>query len=126
MPRNISFAMTTQQIKDKTKTQTRRFGWWFLKPGDVLCGVEKAMGLKKGEKIKRLSYIKVISTKKEPLNKLSKKDFIKESFTNWTPEQFIQMLVDYYKIDPSKECNVIEFEYMDGDIQWLEKKLWKH
>lgn len=47
MPRNMSFAMTTDQIREQSKTVTRRFGWWFLKSGDVVCGVEKAMGLKK-------------------------------------------------------------------------------
>ena len=44
MPRNMSFAMTTQQVKDQTKDVTRRFGWLFLKPGDILQPVEKAMG----------------------------------------------------------------------------------
>ena len=48
MARNMSFALTTEQFKARTKTVTRRFGWWFLKPGDVVRGVEKAMGLKPG------------------------------------------------------------------------------
>ena len=47
MPRNMSFAMTTEQIRARTKTVTRRFGWWFLKAGDQVWAVEKAMGLKK-------------------------------------------------------------------------------
>jgi len=49
--RNMSFAMTTKQVRNQTKTVTRRFGWWFLKAGDIVQPVEKAMGLKKGEKI---------------------------------------------------------------------------
>ncbi len=59
MPRNISFSMTTPQFIDGSKTVTRRMGWKFLKPGDVLCAVEKGMGLKKGEKVKRLGHIKI-------------------------------------------------------------------
>ena len=51
MPRNISFALTTQQFKNKTKTVTHRFGWHSLQPGDILCAIEKCMGFKKGEKI---------------------------------------------------------------------------
>jgi hypothetical protein len=47
--RNISFSITRFQFCDRTKTVTRRLGWAKLKPGDVLMGVEKAMGLKKGE-----------------------------------------------------------------------------
>lgn len=49
--RNISFALTTPQFKSRSKDVTRRIGWWFLKPGDVVMGVEKGMGLKKGEKV---------------------------------------------------------------------------
>ena len=45
----ISFSLTTPQFRDGTKDVTRRLGWTFLKPGDRLCAVVKAMGLKKGE-----------------------------------------------------------------------------
>jgi len=61
MPRNMSFAMTTEQFIARTKTVTRRFGWWFLREGDIVCGVEKAMGLKRGEQIKRLGLTGVSS-----------------------------------------------------------------
>lgn len=104
--------MTTDQVKARTKTVTRRFGWWFLKPGDVVRGVEKAMGLKKGEKIKSLAVIRIISTRSEPLNAITQDDVIREGFPDWTPDQFVQMLVDHYKIDPSKTVNRIEFEYI--------------
>ncbi|MEJ1438491.1 MAG: ASCH domain-containing protein [Candidatus Sedimenticola sp. (ex Thyasira tokunagai)] len=112
MPRNMSFAMTTDQIKAQTKTVTRRFGWWFLKPGDVVRGVEKAMGLKKGEKVKQLAMVRIVSTRPEPLNAITQEDVIREGFPDWTPSQFIQMLVDHYKIDPAKTVNRIEFEYL--------------
>ena len=46
----MSFMLTTNQIIDETKDVTRRNGWENLKPGDRLRAVEKAMGLKKGEK----------------------------------------------------------------------------
>lgn len=82
MPRNISFAMTTQQVKDRSKDVTRRFGWWFLKPGDRLYGVEKAMGLRKGEHMKRLCYIEVVSVRTEPLNAITKSDVVREGFPN--------------------------------------------
>jgi len=40
MPRNISFALTTQQVRNRTKTVTRRAGWLFLKAGDILCDLD--------------------------------------------------------------------------------------
>ncbi len=113
--RNISFAMTTQQVQDRTKDVTRRFGWWFLKPGDRVRGVKKSMGLKKGEKIEALCVIEIISVRPEPLNAITQEDVVREGFPDWTPDQFVQMLVDHYRCDPTKECNRIEFLYVEGD-----------
>ncbi|MCB1622304.1 MAG: hypothetical protein KDI44_16375 [Thiothrix sp.] len=103
--------MTTRQVMAETKDITRRFGWWFLKPGDRIQAVEKAMGLKKGEKINRLKLIEVVSTRSEPLNTITPEDVIREGFPGWTPEQFVQMRVDHYRINPDRAVNRIEFRY---------------
>ncbi len=115
MPRNMSFAMTTDQIRARTKTVTRRFGWRFLKPGDQVRAVVKSMGLKKGEKVQPLAMLRIASVSLEPLNAITPDDVIKEGFPDWTPEQFVQMLVDHYKVDPGAEINRIEFEYCGAD-----------
>ncbi|HHS84311.1 MAG TPA: ASCH domain-containing protein [Gammaproteobacteria bacterium] len=107
----MSFAMTTDQFKARTKTVTRRFGWWFLKPGDMVCGVEKGMGLKKGEKINRLGVIEIVSIRTEPLNAITQEDVVREGFPDWTPDQFVKMLVDHYRVDPTKSVNRIEYRY---------------
>jgi len=112
MARNMSFAMTTDQIRARTKTVTRRIGWWFLKPGDEVCAVEKVMGFQKGERIKPLCMIRILSTRRTPLNAITQADVIKEGFPDWTPTQFVEMLVDHYKIDPSVTMNRIEFKYI--------------
>ncbi len=112
MARNMSFAMTTEQFRQRTKTVTRRFGWRFLRPGDEVRGVEKAMGLKKGEKIQALGMIRILSTREEPLNEITQDDVIREGFPGWTPERFITMLVDHYRVDPTSKVNRIEFEYI--------------
>ena len=113
MPRNISFAMTTDQVIARKKDITRRFGWHFLKAGDRLNGVKKAMGLKKGEKIERLCQIEVVSVRLEPLNAITQDDVIREGFPDWTPQDFIDFLVKHYKCDPAKPVNRIEFKYID-------------
>lgn len=115
MPRNMSFALTTEQFKKKTKTVTRRFGWSFLKPGDVVCGVEKAMGLKKGEKIKKLGLIKIISVHEECLCDITQADCVREGFPEMTPDQFIGFLISHDKTgdtNPMSVVNRIEFEYL--------------
>lgn len=113
MPRNMSFALTTDQFKDQSKTVTRRFGWYFLKPGDVVCGVEKAMGLKKGEKIKRLGLIEITAINTEPLSAITQDDCIREGFPNKTPDQFVDFIQRHYNIiDKDKPINRIEFKYI--------------
>jgi len=113
--RNMSFAMTTDQVLDQTKTVTRRFAWWFLKPGDVVQPVRKAMGLKKGEQIEKLGFpIRIVSASAEPLFKITQEDVIKEGFPGWTPEQFCNFLAEKYKCDPHVAIvNRIEFEYVN-------------
>lgn len=111
MPRNMSFAMTTNQFQHKTKTVTRRFGWWFLKPGDIVQGVEKTMGLQKGEKIQPLGMIQIVSTRKEPLNAITKADCNKEGFPNMKPSEFVAMLCSHYGCSQEVMVNRIEYKY---------------
>ncbi|MCK9592988.1 MAG: hypothetical protein M0Q91_13370 [Methanoregula sp.] len=66
--KNMSFFLTTQQFIDGTKDVTRRLGWAFLKPGDHFMAVEKAQGLKKGEKIRKLGQCVCVWNQPEPLN----------------------------------------------------------
>lgn len=40
MPRLMSFSKTIRQIREGTKTVTRRDGWRFLKVGDAVEGIE--------------------------------------------------------------------------------------
>lgn len=115
--RNISFAMTTAQVIAEEKDITRRFGWWLLKPGDLIKPVYKAMGLKKGEKIKPLlptgRCIEVVSVRSEPLNEITQEDCIREGFPDFTPDDFVAMLVKHYRIDATKTVNRIEFKYVE-------------
>ena len=112
MARNMSFALTTDQFLNKTKTVTRRFGWLFTQPGDIICGVRKAMGLKKGEKIKRLGKIRVISVRREPLHEITKDDCTKEGFPEMEPEDFINMLCGHSRCNRNDTVTRIEFEHI--------------
>lgn len=110
MPRNISFALTTPQFLDGTKDVTRRKGWEFLRPGDVLCAVKKGMGLRKGEKIKRLGYIEVISATREPLEAITKEDVRREGFPDWTRRRFINFFCKSHRgCTPATVITRIEF-----------------
>ena len=91
--RNISFFLTTPQFLDGTKDVTRRLGWKSLKTGARLMAVKKGQGLKKGEKVKRLGEIEVLSVVREPLEAIGTypDDCTREGFPELGPEDFVQM-----------------------------------
>ena len=113
MPQNMSFSMTTEQFRARTKDVTRRFAWWDLKPGDIVQGVEQRMGLKRGQKVKPLGLIEIVSTRLEPLNAITPDDVVREGFADWTPEQFVDMLVKHHRVAPDATVNRIEYRYLD-------------
>ena len=112
MPRNMSFMLTTEQIKDRSKTVTRRLGWWFLKPGDIINACEKCQGLKKGEKIKKLCQIRIVHTRETLLCNMEPLDYIKEGFPDLDNDDFIKMFMKEMKCSYATPVNRIEFEYI--------------
>jgi len=123
MPRNISFSLTTKQFRDRSKTVTRRLRWDNVKVGDILMGVEKAMGLKPGEKMVRLGPIRVTDARNEPLQLMiddpdyGKAEAAKEGFPEMSGAEFVEMFCKHMKVVPSYAPKRIEFEYVDEVAQ---------
>lgn len=109
MPRNMSFMLTTAQMLNKTKTQTRRLGWWNLKPNEILNAVEKCQGLKKGQKMIKIGKILVTERRIEKLSAITQADVIAEGFPDLTPAQFVDMFCLANKCAPNVIVNVITF-----------------
>lgn len=63
----MSFALTTEQVLNRTKTVTRRLGWKNLQRGTLVRAVRKGMGLKKGEKVEELAIIRIVDVRQEYL-----------------------------------------------------------
>jgi len=111
--RNISFSLTTAQIRNRTKTVTRRLGWRFLKPGDVLCACEKCQGLKKGETVHRLAIVRVLSVRRERLDAITPGDCVKEGVPDLCPAEFVVMFCRAMRCRRSVDVTRIEWEYVD-------------
>lgn len=118
----MSFQFTQPQFRAQTKTVTRRVGWWNLKPGDRILGVEKGMGLKKGEKVKPLGIIEVVSTRREQLKRMHEdadygfKEVELEGFKDhpvygW-PSQFVEWFAASHRCSIDSFVNRIEFRYV--------------
>ena|SRR5436190_14271355 len=110
--RNMSFSLTTPQMYARTKNVTRRLGWWFLKPGDLVCAVRKSQGLKKGEKVQRICPIRILKTNPEKLCNMQRSDVRREGFVSMGKGEFIAMFCRHNKCRPSKRVNRIEFEFV--------------
>lgn len=120
--RNISFSMTKDQVRAGTKSVTRRLGWAWLKPGTLLQGVEKGQGLKKGEKIKPIRVIRVLSVTREPLDRMTRdsdygiEECIREGYPEG-PRSFPSEFVSFFcasnrPCEPHWMITRIEFEYL--------------
>lgn len=115
MPRAMSFALTKEQIRNRTKTVTRRLGWQSLKPGDLIIAVEKVRGLKKGDKLKKIGLLRCIKNDAVQLNgsSLTAEDVDREGFPGGDPIDFAEMFCRNMKCDRDVMVQRIEFEYVD-------------
>jgi hypothetical protein len=127
--RNMSSALTTQQVKARTKTVTRRLGWKAAKVGDVIQPVVKGMGLKKGETVEKIGGpIRIVRVSREPLSILlndvdgspyGRSEIRLEGFGFNQPPHlhhsvtwFVEMFCEHNGCTPDAEVTRIEFEYV--------------
>lgn len=115
--KNISFAMTTEQIKTRQKTVTRRDGWLKAKPGDLARPVDKVMGFKQGERPRPLfedgTIIRFISVRREPLEAITPEDVAAEGFPGMTPAEFVAMYRKHGDKAEDGQVTRLEFEYVE-------------
>lgn len=112
--RNMSFMLTTEQMRARTKTVTRRIGWWNVKPGEVLNACVQCQGLAKGQKVEVITRIRVLRAGAEPLDAITPVECAKEGFPNLSPRQFMSLFMTTHKgARPETIVNRIEFEYLE-------------
>jgi hypothetical protein len=109
----MSFFLTTDQVRNRTKTVTRRLGWKKAKPGDVVQPVVKGQGLKKGEHPEKIGGpIRFVKVTRERLIDMSDADCPLEGFPQMTAQLFVRMFVKHNGCDVLDEVTRIEFEYL--------------
>lgn len=118
MPRLMSVAFTEQAVVERRKTVTRRKRWLFLRVGDRLTLVRKAMGRRKGEPLVRLAEVEVIDVRREPLCWITAEDVALEGFPELTPAEFVdRFFVQAQRMGASDMVTRIEWRYLDGDTE---------
>jgi hypothetical protein len=115
--RRMSFAITKRQFLDGTKTQTRRLGWASLREGELIMGVNKCMGLRKGERQIEFGVRRVARKWTERLDTITQADVVAEGFPELTPTQFIELFCKVNKCEPSTLVTCIEFTPTNEEAQ---------
>jgi hypothetical protein len=117
--RNMSFMLTTAQVRAGTKTVTRRHRWWKLKAGDRIMACVKCQGLGKGGKIEHIREIEIVSTRREPLYEIclrpirgGKDECAREGFPGMSAIDFVKMFCEHMGVSSKTRINRIEFQYV--------------
>jgi hypothetical protein len=122
--RNMSFRMTTEQVKNQTKTVTRRVGWAFLKPGDLVQPIVKGQGLKKGETVQKIGGpIRIEKVTGEWMSDFlrrpdAQEECRREGFSRMTPQEFYRMFRRSHADPGADDLRVtrIEFSYVAANL----------
>lgn len=123
MPRLMSVALTKDQVRARSKTVTRRMGWWedkngkrMLKPGIRLTLCEKVQGRRLGDVVEplvRITDVEVVSVRREPLWGITGDDVVAEGFPDLTPAEFTEFFCDSHKgCQPDTVVTRIEWRYL--------------
>lgn len=113
--RNMSFTLTTAQIRNRSKTVTRRRGWRKLRVGERVCACVKCQGLRPGERIERLATLEIVSVRRERLNAITARDVELEGF-GCSPAEFVAMYCQHMGGRPTQTVTRIEFRYITGAL----------
>ena len=114
MPRLMAVALTTGQVRDRSKTVTRRHGWLMLKPGDIITLCEKTRGRKPGEPLVRITDVTIVSVRREPLSAITEADVTAEGFPGWSVADFIGFFTrSHPDCGPQTQVTRIEWTYPD-------------
>lgn len=112
MARLMSVALTTDAVRRRQKTVTRRVGWQMLRPGDQLTLCPKVRGRRRGEPLDRIVTVDVVSVRREPLNAISRADVTAEGFPGMTTAGFVDFFCSTHRgVAASAEITRIEWAY---------------
>lgn len=112
--RLMSFFLTQDQFRARTKFETRRLGWTFARVGQKVGAVVKSMGRKRGEKLQHLGMIEILEVQRVRLDSITQPQVALEGFPDLTPAQFVAMFCKHMRCLPSREVTRIRFAYHLG------------
>lgn len=121
--RRMTFSHTASHVRERMKTVTRRVGWRFLKPNDLVQAVEKTPGLASGEPARPIAVLRIRNVRVERLSRLieeatyAEDEFPREGFPCWSRDDFIASFLRRHRLKTADtDVTRIEFDYVEADI----------
>lgn len=112
MPRLMSVALTTAQVRNRSKTVTRRVGWQMLAAGDQLTLCPKVRGRRQGEPLQRIVTVDIVSVRRERLDSITQADVVAEGFPGMPVDDFVDFFCSTHRgVSPKDEVTRIEWAY---------------
>lgn len=125
MTRRMSCSMTTDSVRARVKTVTRRHKatWPGLRPGNRLILIEKGMGLPKGATQVILAEVEVIDVRVEPITSIfneGEAGVLAEGVLDMSPNRFAYWWAAHHGYPNAKTvadlhriwCRRIEWRYL--------------
>lgn len=123
MSRRMSVALTIEQVRDRSKTVTRRHvdTWRHLAAGDRLTLIEKGMGLPKGAKQIVVTEVEVVAVRVETLGLVDAAEVTAEGFSLppeawrlwWAESHGYRVRGHRQRVVDAVPCRRIEWRYID-------------
>jgi hypothetical protein len=122
--RNMSFLLTTRQVRRQEKTVTRRLGWTAAKVGDIVQPIVRGQGIKRGGKVERIGPpIRFVSVRREPLDMILvaqvrlhyNSETWDEGFPDMNGREFVDFFCRANECSPGTEVTRIAFEYLSAN-----------
>jgi hypothetical protein len=110
----MSFAMTPDAIRDRSKTVTRRLGWTFLTVGDRLQAVDRSP---RAGDFERLAVLEVVDICLEPLAAVldEPNGCAREGLPDLTPVEFARRFTSSMHCSLDTIVTRIEFRYVEAE-----------
>ena len=111
----MSFPDTAAEVRERLQTVTRRPGWRFLKPGDLILAIEPRTRARARE----LAVLRIRRVRVEPLSRLdiatyAEDELPREGLPCWSKDHFVATFLRRHRLKSADvDVTRIEFEYVE-------------
>ncbi len=117
MTRLMAVSLTESQVRDRSKTVTRRMGWRNLRTGERLTLCRKVMGRRRAdghvEPLVRIVDVEVVEVGLERFDAIAPDEVAAEGFPEMTPAEFVEFFCGSHRgCTPDSTITRIKWRYL--------------